>query len=525
MSNVLQQRLALLAQPDTLPLLRQLRHGIEKESLRIGPGGRLAQTDHPRALGSTLTHPSITTDYSEALLEFITPVSDDIDDTLAHLDRIHRFAYANLNGENLWTASMPCILEADNDIPVARYGSSNIARMKTIYRVGLGYRYGRRMQTIAGIHYNFSLPESLWPTLLGAQVPAHERQQHITDAYFSLIRNFRRYSWLLTYLFGASPALCKSFLAGRPHQLQELNPGTLYQPFATSLRMGDLGYQSSAQENLKICYNRLDTYVQTLKDAILNPHPDYESIGVNVNGEYRQLSTGLLQIENEFYSPIRPKRVARPGETALTALASRGVEYIEVRLIDVNPYLPQGIDAESIRFIDAFLLFCLFSDSPHGDIAGIAELKANMKKVVNEGRRPGLQLQRNGASIDLAAWAGQLLEDIAPVAKLLDTAHDSTAYSDSLALQRRKVADPQLTSSARLLRELEGERMSYADFALNKSLETSAYFHSRPLPPAQTREFVEMAERSLRAQADIEAADVEPFEAYLKRYFLQYQAL
>ncbi len=525
MSDVLHQRLARLADPQTLPLLRQLRHGIEKESLRIDSSGRLAQTPHSHLLGSALTHPLITTDYSEALLEFITLVSADISDAAEQLDLIHRFTYANIGDENLWTASMPCVLESDAEIPVAQYGRANNARMKTIYRMGLGYRYGRRMQTISGIHYNFSLPESLWPALCEVPAQGGPLQQQVTAQYFSLIRNFRRYSWLLIYLFGASPALSKSFLDGRAHRLQELDPESLYQPFATSLRMGDLGYQSNAQENLQICYNRLDSYVDTLKQAILNPHPDYERIGVNVEGEYRQLSTGLLQIENEFYSPIRPKRVAKKGETALTALAARGVEYIEVRCIDVNPFLPVGIDEELMRFLDAFLLFCLLEDSPEGNPGGIAEVKANMKKVVDEGRRPQLQLTRDGKAIGLKEWADQLLDGIEHTASLLDQAHGSTRYRDSHTQQRRRVADPDLTPSAQVLRELKGERLSYAEFVRAKSEQHGAYFRNRPLPEQLYAQFVEMAERSLKAQEEIEAADNVPFDTYLQRYFEQYQAL
>ena len=525
MSDVLPQRLALLSRAETLPLLRQLRRGIEKESLRIDRNGWLAQTPHPHALGSTLTHPLITTDYSEALLEFITLVSADIDQTVENMELIHRFVYANLADENLWTASMPCWLGPDADIPVAQYGTSNLARMKTIYRIGLGHRYGRRMQTISGIHYNFSLPEALWPILCGDQPDGAALQEQVTAAYFSLIRNFRRYSWLLIYLFGVSPAVCSSFLEERAHQLQTLMPGTLYQPFGTSLRMGDLGYQSNAQENLKICYNRLDSYVDTLKHAILDPHPEYERIGVQVDGEYRQLSAGLLQIENEFYSTIRPKRVAKQGETALTALATRGVEYVEVRCIDVNPYLPIGIDAPLMRFLDAFLLYCLLSDSPPGDADGVAELKQNMKCVVNEGRRPGLTLRRQGEPIGLQQWASQLLDGIAPIAALLDSAHDGTAYRDSLADQRGKVADPERTPSARLLRDLRAGNVGYADFMFQQSLRQGEFFRSRPLPPEITAQFEEMAERSLRAQSELEAAQAPPFAEYLQQYFEQYRAL
>lgn len=524
-ASALQQRLAVLSRPETLPLLRQLRRGIEKESLRVDAAGHLAKTPHAAVLGSALTHPLITTDYSEALLEFITPVSNKAEMTLDQLEAIHRFVYGALPDELLWTSSMPGLLGRDDDIPVAQYGSSNVGRMKTIYRIGLGHRYGRKMQAISGIHYNFSLPEALWPALLGIAPGSAELQPRITDAYFGLIRNFRRYAWLLIYLFGASPAVCRSFLDDKPHKLEQLDEHTLYLPYATSLRMGDLGYQSNAQESLRVCYNRLESYVRTLKNGILDPHPDYERIGVKVDGEYRQLSAGLLQIENEFYSPIRPKRVAKRGETALTALAANGVEYIEVRCIDVNPFLPVGIDVELMRFVDAFLLFCLLSDSPACDDAGRAELIANNKTVVNEGRRPGVQLQRDGQPIGLQDWAGELIDRIGEAARLLDSAHDFEAHGASVARQRAKVADPAATPSARVLRELRERGLSFAQFALEQSALHARHFRAAPLPPRLQAEFVEMAERSLRAQAEIEAQDKLAFDEYLQRYFDQYRAL
>src|SRR5690606_36054887 len=138
--------------------------------------------------------------------------------------------------------------------------------------------------------------------------------------------------------------------------------------------------------------------------------------GIVVDGEYRQLSAGLLQIENEFYSTIRPKRVAARGETALTALRRRGVQYIEVRSLDINPFLPLGIDAETIHFLDAFLLFCLLHESPVCTDAGSREASLNLKRVVNEGRRPGLTLQCDGAEVELADWASELLDGIQPIA-------------------------------------------------------------------------------------------------------------
>lgn len=519
MSDLLQQRLALLSGANTLPVLRELRRGIEKESLRVNAEGKLATTPHPLATGSALTHPLITTDYSEALMEFITPVSARIETTLDQLDQIHRFVYTALGDEMLWNASMPCVMGPDASIPVAQYGSSNSGRMKTIYRIGLGHRYGRRMQTIAGIHYNFSIPEALWPQL------GYQDKAGVTDAYFGLIRNFRRSVWLPVYLFGASPALCRSFVEDREHALETFDSGTLFLPYATALRMGDLGYQSNAQQSLPICYNRLDSYIATLKGAILDAHPDYTRIGIKVGEEYRQLSAGLLQIENEFYSPIRPKRVASRGEPALAALANGGVEYIEVRCIDVNPYLPLGIDAEQMRFFDVFLLWCLLRESPVADSADATEGRLNLRTVVNTGRQPGLELSRNGKPLTLTAWATEALTQMQPIAELLDAANSNNLYTQSLKLQFAKVADPNLTPSARILADLRRESCSWSTFALAQSARHEAYFTERPLDDAQLTPFLDMAERSLQAQAALEAANYDPFEAYLARYFDQYRAL
>ena len=222
--NKIQERLRVLSPA----ALKGIRRGIEKESLRVRPEGKLAMTAHPLALGSALTHPHITTDFSESQLELITGVHMGVEACLEELTRIHQVVYRALGDEMMWCASMPCGLPADDAIPVGRYGRSNVGRMKTVYRTGLSHRYGRRMQMISGIHYNFSLPDTIWP-IPGAGEP--------NEAYFALIRNFRRDAWLLFYLFGASPAVCASFVAGRKHELRELANGTYHLPHATSLRM------------------------------------------------------------------------------------------------------------------------------------------------------------------------------------------------------------------------------------------------------------------------------------------------
>ena len=528
MSSQLQKHLQALSRPDLAGVINEINRGIEKESLRIDPEGRLALTPHPVGLGSALTHSYITTDYSEALLEFITPVSTSIEGSLATLEDVQTFVYQHLGDELLWAASMPCIVAGDEGIPVARYGSSNTARMKTVYRYGLGHRYGRMMQAIAGVHYNFSMPQAYWEWSWQAAGRQGDISDYISDRYLGLIRNFRRYSWLLIYLYGASPAVCASFLRGRDHHgLQPFDEQgrSLYLPYGTALRMGDLGYNSSAQKNLNICYNSLDRYVETLRSAILKPHPPYREIGVGVGSDYQQLNDSLLQIENEFYSPIRPKRVARPGETALNALQRGGIEYVEVRCVDVSPFSPVGLDAEQVRFLDTFLLYCLLEESPDCSDAEQAMQAANLEAVVNRGRQPGLALQTSAGERPLAEWAAALLAAMQPVAALQDVACGCSLYGASLQSQNGKVADPELTPSARVLREMREQALPFFRVAMNYSLQWAAYFRSRPLAPETQAAFDEEVRRSIAAQHAIEAADDISFEQYLSNYYAQYEAL
>ena len=528
MSSHLQKELQALAQPDALATLTGINRGIEKESLRITPAGKLAQTLHPAALGSTLTHSSITTDYSEALLEFITPVNDSIDDSLKKLEDIHSFTYLHLDEEILWAASMPCIVAGDEGIPVAQYGSSNVARMKTVYRYGLGHRYGRLMQTIAGIHYNFSMPDEFWEKAWHASGKKTSKADYITDRYLGLIRNFHRYSWLLIYLFGASPAVCASFLRGSENHGLEPFDGdgkSFHLPYGTALRMGDLGYNSNAQQHLNVCYNSLKQYVATLSSAIGQSHSAYSAIPAGENDDYQQLNDSLLQIENEFYSPIRPKRVAQSGEAPLKALMRGGIEYIEVRCVDISPFCPVGIDAQQVRFLDTFLLYCLLEDSPPCNDEEQARQASNLEAVVNRGRKPGLQLEESNGPVTLSEWADTLLESMRPVAELLDTAHASATYEDSLAQQSAKVAEPALTPSAKILHEMQEKSLPFFRIAMAYSEQWANYFHKRPLADDTLEGFKKETRRSLEAHAALEQTDSLSFSEYLENFFAQYNNL
>ncbi len=509
------KRLRMLASE----VLRSLRRGIEKESLRVRPDGKLAGTPHPAALGSALTHPHITTDFSESQLELITGVHIGPEACIEEITAIHQAVYRHIGDEMLWCASMPCGLPADDDIPVGRYGSSNIGTAKTVYRIGLSHRYGRRMQTISGVHYNFSLPDAAWPMLQRADGRGGPAQAYRNEAYFSLIRNFRRHSWLLLYLFGASPAVCASFVAGRKHRLRELKSGTLYLPGATSLRMGPLGYQSEAQASLAVSYNSLESYARSLHHALTEPYPPYAAIGIRDGADYRQLATTLLQIENEFYGTIRPKRTIRKGERPLHALGERGVEYVEVRCMDLDPFSPVGITAATMRFLDVFLLYCLLSDSPADTPAEIAALHRNQHRAAERGREPGLRLERRGEEIGLAQWGAEVLRECEPIAAELDAAHRVTAYSGALSAAGAALADPSATLSARMLREMEEAcDNSYLGFAMGRSTRYRGELLARPFPAEMETRFRRLAEDSLAKQREIEAKDTVPFETFRQEY-------
>lgn len=528
MPSHLQQQLQSLAQPGCEHLLTDINRGIEKESLRITGSGQLADTAHPQALGSALTHSSITTDYSEALMEFITPPRQGVEESLEILEDVHSFVYQNLGDELLWSASMPCIVSGEDSIPIAHYGSSNVARMKEVYRYGLGHRYGRMMQAIAGIHYNFSMPQAFWEHSWREAGAPGDIGDYISERYLGLIRNFHRYSWLLIYLFGASPAVCASFLKGRDnHGLQPFDETgkSLYLPYSTALRMGDLGYNSDAQKSLQVCYNTLDSYIETLCEAIMRPHPEYTRYSSGENGQYQQLNNSLLQIENEFYSSIRPKRVARSGETPLNALRRAGIEYIEVRCVDVNPFSPAGLDAGQVRFLDTFLLYCLLQESGPCNEREQSDQAANLEAVVNRGREPGLQLRTNNGEQSLTDWGTDLLKEMKPVAQLLDQLHQTGEYLSSLNEQQGKVSDPEKTPSARVLREMREKSLPFFPLAMSYSKRWAEHFKARALSPQVQNAFEAETEHSLAAQREIEATDDISFEQHLAKFYDQYKAL
>ncbi|HEU4591627.1 MAG TPA: glutamate--cysteine ligase [Steroidobacteraceae bacterium] len=514
-----EQTLAALINSGEPQIMQGGRKGVEKESLRVTPEGRIAQTPHPRALGSTLTNEHITTDYSEALIELVTPTFRASWELLQYLCDLHQFVYQHLGDELLWATSMPSIIDGDASIPIAQYGTSNIGRMKTVYREGLGLRYGRVMQAISGVHFNYSFPEKMWDAWAELVQSRERGQPFISERYFHLLRNYRRHGWIVLYLFGVSPVVCDSFLRGRSVTLPRLSKDTSYEPYATSLRMSDLGYRNRNQAGLSVSVNSLEEYVRDLSRAISTRHEPYEKLGVRVDGQYRQLNANILQIENEYYSFIRPKRVARSGERPTKALLRAGVEYVEVRALDVSAFDPVGVNQNKMRFLEMFLALCLMKDSPPIGVTEQDTLDANHVTVARRGREPGLVLERDGRKVAMAGWARELVDSMQGIAEIFDRGDAAKPYAAALAVQAAKIENVALTPSARMLAELESTGESFFDLALRMSKLHKEYFLAL-YPPNVGRqaEFRAEADESLRAQAAIEAADNVGFEQYLAEY-------
>ena len=498
--------------------------GIERESLRMQRNGFLSQADHPQRLGSALTHPHITTDYSEALMEFITPPQSSIEKAFDFLTDIHAVVHRHLeHEEKLWPLSMPCMLDnEENSIRLAQYGTSNIGRFKTLYRHGLGVRYGRRMQTISGVHYNLSFPDELFEQLQHNESDERLKNLSLQDyrshRYFGLIRNFIRLTPLVVFLVGASPSVCKCFMTGREHQLLPLLKGTLYLPYATALRMGRFGYQNSAQKQLGIHYNDLKSYLDGLQKAVHTPYKAFSRLGLNdAAGQPTQINDHVLQIENEYYSLVRPKQVPQAGETPSDALANRGVAYVELRAVDVNPYSPIGIDQSTAGFLESLALYCLLKDSPELLDDEQDTIERNQAEVVNRGRAPNASIVENGENIAIEDWMHQHLTAIQACATTLDTAYATTLYHDALVVMQQRVNEVDDTLSARVIEDTLAQGGTW-NLGSALAQQHANFYDKHTLSPETLTYFDGLSQQSLQQQQALEKEQQVSFADYLAQF-------
>ena len=512
MTRSLGEALSLLADKGDINLESSISRGIEKESLRVSKNNTISSADHPASLGSALTNKFITTDFSEALLELITPTHSSVEDVLKNLDEICKYVVEETT-ETIWPSSIPCKIEKEDSIRLADYGTSNSGLLKTLYRSGLSYRYGSMMQTVSGIHYNFSFSDALFENLRGEE----DLQTFKNKSYLSLIRNFRRNAWMILYLFGSSPVVPKTFITDRKNFLQELNKEDLFLEYATCLRMSELGYMSKAQDNLYIAYNNIEEYLKDLKNALTKEHKRYGEVGVIKDGKRIQINTSIIQIENEYYSSIRPKRVTPAGERPINVLRNEGIDYVEIRALDNNSFLPCGIDEDTSYFLEAYLIGCFFGEDKKSTQDEIKELLVKWENVVKEGRNPDLKLLKNKEKIAVKDAGMKVVDSLRDIFKQMPS--EMSNYVEkvlkSLDKQEEKLNDASLTPSGLIVDHLKSGNKTWEELNLELAKE-----HLNSLNSLETdlSYLFEEAKSSLERFKQLENHHEEEFEVYLDKF-------
>ncbi len=438
--------------------------GIEKEAVRTNLKGELALSPHPKKFGDKLENPYITTDFSESQIEMITPPFDSIEKVYKFLNKIQKFIITNLQKEILWPFSMPPHISNEDKIPIAKYNDSEAGRKNEIYRYGIALRYGRKMQLISGIHYNFSFQFAFWNILYNSFSIAKNMKnfkEFINEAYFALARNYLRYRWLLIYLFGASPIADNDFFN------DEINSGNNY---AISLRMSSFGYSMNKHDKIKVSFNSLAEYIADLEKILFIDSESYRNLGLFKNGKQVQLNYHILQKESEFYSSIRFKSDVKKGESHLDALKSKGINYIEIRSIDLDPFHKLSISVSQLYFLHIFLLFCLFEDSsPLSDVE-TEKIKKNDDSIALAGRKKDIKLFRlNHEKIKIKIWGNMIFDKLLVIAQLMDMNNEEHKFENIINEEKKKLTNINILPSVRIINEINCKNGSFIEFGIKKA--------------------------------------------------------
>jgi len=498
--------------------------GLEREALRINSNGELSTNPHPLSLGHSLTNPAITTDYAESQLEFVTKPKPNTKDVLQNLGQIMAYASNKIDGELLWNLSMPAILPA-GDIPIALFGNSNAGVFKHIYRKGLRLRYGDVMQAISGLHFNFSLQETFFDFLYKhLAIKAESRNNFKTNLYMALTRNLLSSSWLLTYLFGASPAADVSFFTDPSKRLTKAGRCSYMARYATSLRMSQLGYVNSRRCNTGISYNKFDDFLVELRTLTEKKCKIFADLGIHGEAdEYMQLNHNILQIENELYEHIRLKPSNQGSDRLLINLELGGVDYVELRGVDIDPFVSTGMNVSHAEFLKLYLFYCMFSPSPKHARRHIYEYKHNQNKTALMGRRKYLRLYDEKKPIDLQSFATKKLDEFEQF--LNDTGMLNQSAQDTIKIQRQKIADPSLLPSNQIWQSMADQGIDYFEFGLQASRQMKQEFSQTQLPQPFIKKMDKIVKDSIRDFNEIEGAPKSSFSQYVETFFSEPKVL
>ncbi len=398
--------------------------GIEWESLRAKDDGKLSLTPHPAVFGDKLTNPLITTDFSESQIEIITPTFDTIDDAFENFSLLSDMVNASLpRDEYLWFQSIPCILPYWDQIPIAQYSEEGESSQK--YREDLARRYGVKKQMISGVHFNFSFSERFLKKLYSLENDDLSFKDFKDDIYLKIARNYLRYCWLIIYLTGCSIGSHKTFSNDCIHLMDAKDDyGSYYSTKGPSFRNASCGYK-----NLKDLY------------------PSYNSVNEFVGDINSFIDNGDLSEAKELYTQIRLK--PKNPKDLLNSLKDSGIEYIEIRTLDINPFYQCGIVNRDMKFLHLFLIYMLVKDESDY-LAWQNEAKINEERTAESGYVDSMRLLRDGCEVTLKDWAHEIINEMYDMCDEL-----GIDGFDTLNLMMNRVLNPDFTYGKMLLSLIE----------------------------------------------------------------------
>ena len=483
--------------------------GIEREGLRV-THNKLSDTMHPKLLGSSLTNKFITTDFAETQLELITHPLATKKNVINFLEDLHFFVHREIEDE-IWPFSMPPYIEKESDIEIADFGNSNSGLFRKTYRRGLSHRYGRFMQSISGLHLNYSFSNSLIQSIL-EQCSLPDDINTRSEIYLKALRNIQKNNWLLLYFFGCSSFISKNFYNDKLNLLNHKD--SYYLPDSTSLRMSELGYQNQNQSGHHVSFDTLDEYCNDLLNLTEALSDKYESIDLFRDGQHQQLNQNFLQIEAEYYASCRPKSDVSQEGRPINILKSNGINYLELRSLDINPFSNIGIDAQTIGFLEAFLIYNCLSECTYLSSKSAEELKRNDLEVSKNGRSKFTKLLKNNSDISLYDEGSRILDGMSDISQALG--HDQSF----LEYYRSMLRDSSKTLSGRFALKTFEEDLEIEEFGYSLSKTYKDYFHKYN---PKAKNFIEIikseVKRSEEEKKDIDLETQVSFHDYLKKYY------
>lgn len=401
--------------------------GIEWESLRAHSTGELCLTPHPEVFGDKFTNPLVTTDFSESQIEIITPTLDSVDEAFDAFSLLSDLVNVSLpEDEYLWFQSIPCILPYYDKIPIAQYKGEEAAKSQK-YREELAKKYGVKKQMISGVHFNFSFKNETIEKLYSFSDKNLSFKEFKNEIYLKIARNYLRYCWLIIYLTGCSIGTHKTFANECIHLMDTKDAfGSYYSTKGPSFRNASCGYK-----NLK-----------TL-------HPSYKNVDEFTRDISNYIESGELSEAKELYTQIRLK--PKNPSDLLNSLKNDGIEYIEIRTLDINPFYKCGLTQQDMKFLHLFLIYMLVKEeSDYVDWQ--KEAIINEERTAEKAYTDEMRLLKDGHEVTLKEWALELIDE-------MNEMIDELGINDyqNLDMILKRIKNPDLTYGKRLLKIIKKE--------------------------------------------------------------------